>query len=138
MIGEVEELIQLGKWAEAQTKTEQFLAMQPCNAKANAYLGLCYFRVGKFEEAIPPLKRAIALDEHYWEAGTKLAQSLDRLQRYEEALEIVNQFLHDRPSDPTLLHLQAGLSRNVSEKITDSWQKSTQLDWHRVELTHRD
>lgn len=135
---EVEELLQAGRWADARHLIERCLQIQPINAKLHGYLGLCYFRVGEFENSLVPLKRAISLDEGFWEAGTLLAQALDRLLQYEEALEITEQFLVVRPSDPTLIHLREGLLRNVPEKITDSWQKSTQLDWHHVELTHRD
>jgi tetratricopeptide (TPR) repeat protein len=138
MIEEIEEKLRLAQWPEAQKLSEALLAEQPCSPQANAYLGLCFFRQGRFNEAVGPLQRAVTLDENYWEAGTKLAQALDRLQRYEEALEVVKQFLAVKPSDPTLIHLKNGLERNVPEKITDSWQKTVFLDHHQVELTHRD
>ncbi|GEM_PF-815606 len=138
MLEGIEELLRTGRWADALLVAEGVANQQPLNAKAHGYIGLCHFRLGQFEQAVEPLRKALTLDEHYWEAGTKLAQALDRLQRYEEALEVVEKCLKDRPSDPTLVHLQSGLKRNVPERITDSWQKSVVLDWHRVELTHRD
>jgi len=138
MISPVEDLLKCGRWADALLIAEGVVEQQPLNAKAHAYVGLCHYRMGNFEKAVSPLQRAITLDENYWEAGTKLAQALDRLQRYEEALDVVNRCLEVRPSDPTLIHLQSGLQRSVPEKITDSWQKTVVLDHYHVELTHRD
>jgi len=138
MISAVEDLLKSGRWADALAMAEKLVEQQPLNARAHAYAGLCHFRMGNYEQAIAPLQRAITLDENHWEAGIKLAQALDRLQRYEEALDIVNRCLVIRPSDPTLIHLQSGLQRSVPEKITDSWQKSVVLDHYQVELTHRD
>jgi tetratricopeptide (TPR) repeat protein len=138
MIGEIEAHIRTGKWLDARHLAEQFLQVHATHARAYGYLGLTYFRTGEFEKALEPLRKAIVLDDQFWEAGTLLAQSLDRLLRFEEALAIAEQFLAVRPSDQTLLLLREGLKRNVPEKVTDSWQKSTQLDWHHVELTHRD
>lgn len=138
MIGDIEECMRKGQWLDALHLTEQLLQVQPTNARAYGYAGLCHYRCGEFEKALVPLNRAIVLDDQFWEAGTLLAQIYDRLLRFEEALQIVEQFLIVRPSDPTLVRLREGLLRNVPERITDSWQKSTQLDWHKVELTHRD
>ncbi len=138
MIGEIETQIRAGRWLDARHLAEQFLQVQPGNTRAHAYLGLTYYRTGEFEQAVAPLQKAIILDGQFWEAGTMLAQALDRLLRFDEALEVVEQFLVVRPSDPTLVRLKEGLLRNVAPKITDSWQKSTKLDHHRVELTHRD
>lgn len=138
MLESIEQAMKQGSWENARHMAEQFVQIQPTNARAQAYLGLCHYRCGDIDRALGPLQRAIVLDENFWEAGTLLAQTYDRLLRFEEALEVTERFLAIRPSDLTLLHLREGLLRNVPEKITDSWQKSTQLDWHRVELTHRD
>lgn len=138
MLEAIEDLLKCGRWADALLIAEGAVEQQPLNARAHAYVGLCHFRMGHFDQAVTPFRRAFTLDDNYWEAGTKLAQALDRLQRYEEALEVVDRCLEVRPSDPTLLHLQSGLKRSVPEKITDSWQKSVVLDHYHVELTHRD
>lgn len=138
MLESIEQAMKQGNWEDARHLAEQFIQLQPVNARAQAYLGLCHYRCGQFEKAIPPLQRAIVLDENFWEAGTLLAQTYDRLLRFEEALQIAERFLAIRPSDQTLIHLRDGLLRNVPQKITESWQKSTQLDWHHIELTHRD
>lgn len=138
MLESIEQAMKQGNWEDAKHLAEQFIQIQPVNARAQAYLGLCHYRCNDFEKAIAPLQRAIVLDERFWEAGTLLAQTYDRLLRFEEALQVAERFLVVKPSDPTLTHLRDGLLRNVPEKITDSWQKSTQLDWHHVELTHRD
>lgn len=90
------------------------------------------------EAAVDELRRAVALNDQDWEAGTALAQALDRLLRFEEALEVTEHFLRVRPSDPTLNHLHNGLKRNVPYRITDAWEKSVQLDHYEVELTNPD
>lgn len=138
MIREIESSLQGGQWLDARHLAEQFLQFNPTNARVYGYLGITYYRTGEYEKALEPLRKAITLDENFWEAGTLLAQTLDRLLKYEAALEVAEQFLALRPSDQTLLHLREGLLRNVPKKITDSWEKSVQLDWHHVELTHRD
>ena len=88
----------------------------------------------EFEAAVQPLKQATILDEDFVDAGVKLVQSLDRLQRYEEALEYAQQFLKVDPNCEPLKRLVNGLQRQVPEKITDNWQLSVHLDRYEVRL----
>jgi tetratricopeptide (TPR) repeat protein len=138
MISDIENLLKRGNWQEARKLAQGFLSQQPNAAKVHAYLGLTYMYEADYERAVKPLKVAVTLDPKLWRAGTWLAQSLDHLQRYEEALEAVEIALRVKPSDPTLNHLKSGLQRNVPERITDAWEKSVHLDWYNVELTHQD
>lgn len=138
MFWEIERHIRKSNWAEALKATKHLLQDHPSQARLHGYAGLCNFRLEQFESAVDSLRRAVVLDENFWEAGTLLAQALDRLLRFEEALDVVEQFLVVRPSDPTLIHLRNGLQRIVPERITDAWQKSIHLDWPQVELTQSD
>lgn len=136
--GEIESAIRHADWRKAKHLADAKLERHPNQSRLHYYSGLASYRLGDMESAVVELQKAVALNEQDWQAGTVLAQALDRLLRFEEALEVTAHFLKVRPSDPTLVHLHAGLKRNVPEKITDAWELSTQLDWPDVELTNQD
>jgi len=137
-LGEIEAAVRHSDWRRAKHLADVKIDRHPNQSRLHYFSGLASFKLGEFEEAVVELRKAIALNDHDWQAGTVLAQALDRLLRFEEALEVVEHFLTVRPSDPTLVHLHSGLKRNVPERITDAWEKSVQLDWPDVELTNRD
>jgi len=138
MFREIERLVRRSDWEGTLRKALQLLDEHPNQAKLHGYAGLSHFQLGRFEQAVPPLRRAIVLDEQFWEAGMLLAQALDRLLQFEEALEIAEQFIKVRPSDQRLILLRDSLRRRVPEKITDSWELSRHLDHYEVELTQSD
>jgi tetratricopeptide (TPR) repeat protein len=122
---EVEKLIGLGQWEEAKTQCERLVVEYPTNARARAYLGLCYFRKNDFCEAAPHFRQAMLLDDKFWEAAFKLAQCLDRMLRFDEALEAARAAHCLKPSDPAITALVNGLERNVTKERTDGWQRTT-------------
>ncbi len=134
MTTDIQRHIADGNWEAAKRHAESVVDTQPANPLGHAYLGYVLAHFGNYERAAECLRVATTLDNQLWQAGILLAQVLDRLLRFQEALEVTEAFLKVKPSHPTLVHLREGLKRNVPEKITDSWQKSVFLDWHSVEL----
>jgi Flp pilus assembly protein TadD len=134
MLQEIETLMQQGRWDDASSRLQAMLQVQPVNPKLHAYLGCCHFRKNEFEKAAECFRRAVTLDPKYWEAGLKLAQSLDRLMRYKEALQVAEEFLHLRPNEGSLQALVNGLRRQQGAVEEESWQKSTKPMPHSVTL----
>jgi len=132
----VDSLLRAGKWKEARDEAHRLLGSYPANPRLNGYLGLCEFRLGRYEEALPPLQRAAALDPTYVDAGIKLAQTYDRLHRYHECALVARDFLVHRPSDHTL---QGLLDAHQGELSLDreGWEKSDWVPAHRAKLTNR-
>jgi tetratricopeptide (TPR) repeat protein len=130
----IEALMRMGQWEAARVETEKLLLDHPASAKLRGYVGLCYYRLGNFEAAAAQLRQATCLDERFVDAGVKLVQALDRLQRYDEALEAAEQFAKVDPNNDTLIHLINGLQRQVPKRVTDSWELSIMLDRHEVKL----
>jgi tetratricopeptide (TPR) repeat protein len=134
----VEKLMMQGDWPAALHESQSLFQVHPISPKINGYIGLCFFRMNRFEEAIEAFKRATILDDNYADAGIKHAQALDKLQRFDEALEVAEYWLGKRPNDRTLTVLVNGLRRQVGEKLTDAWQKSVFLGRHNVFITHHE
>ena len=135
MIESIAALMGQGAWAQAKEESKKLIDQRPTMAEAHAYLGICLYHESNFEEALKSFQRATTLNPHYWQAGTKLVQCLDRLQRFEEAYEAALHWQNEAPSDRTLQSLVNGLSHHVSGKSHDSWQKSTKPMFHNVQIT---
>lgn len=125
MTEEVEQMMARGAWAEAQARSAELVQAHPANAKLHGYLGLCLFRQQNFSAAADCFRKALLLDDKFWEAALKLAQCHDRLLQYDEALSAAKIAHKLRPSDPTINVLINGLERQVTESLTDGWQKTT-------------
>lgn len=130
----IEALMQRQEWDEAIAACRAALQVTPTNPKLNAFLGMCHFRKGEFEAAIPPFKRATTLDPKFWQAGAKLAQCYDRLKRYEEAFATAKDWLRIMPSDRTLQGLVFALENQVQGNRKDGWERTRALH-HEVTFT---
>ena len=128
----IESHMQAGRWDNAESACNAALQVQPTSAKLHAYLGICYFRQGCFERAVDSLKRATLLDPNFVDAGVKLVQSLDRLQRYEEAFAEAIEWLKLRPGDRTLQGIVHCLSLHVKGNRQDGWERSAHMAHHVV------
>lgn len=82
-------------WADAQRALEKATQVDPNDAQALAALGMTYCDEGKYDTAIPPLKKSLELDSANaaWEARWALARSLYHEQQYDEALKFSNDAL---------------------------------------------
>jgi tetratricopeptide (TPR) repeat protein len=128
----IETHMQHGRWDDAETACLAALQVQPASAKLHGYLGICYFRKSQFEKAAESFKKATLLDPNFIDAGIKHAQSLDRLQRYEEAYVVAKDWLRVRPSDKTLQGLVYCLEFHVKGNRVDGWERSRNFAHHVV------
>lgn len=135
MFEPIEREMAAGNWIAAAELSEAMVTDHPTSAKAQAYFAWCLVQLDRGSEAVAPLKKAVTLDPHFWQANHQLAQLLDRLGRYAEALDHAKEALKERPGDPKILGLIRGLERQVPEAITDSWQISTKPMFYTVEFT---
>lgn len=135
MTREIETLMQQGKWQEAVVQCQALIDQQPAIPKLHGYLGFCNMKLNKVDQAEAAFRRAITLDPNYWEAGVKLAQCLDRMMKYKEALQIAEHYLHMRPNEAALQALVNGLRRQAGAVEEESWQKSVKGGWHNVTLS---
>ncbi len=125
--------MQQGRWDDAELACKSALQVQPTSAKLHAYLGLCLFRKNDYQQAADSFKRATMLDPNFVDAGVKHAQSLDRMQRYEEAYTVACEWLRVRPSDRTLQGLVNGLQFHVKGNRQDGWERTAHFA-HRIVL----
>ncbi len=138
MLDAIERAIAAGEWSTAADLCRQQIAEHPTTAKLYAYLGWCEVQLNRPSAAVQPLRTAVILEPHYWQASFQLAQLLDRMGRYPEALQAANDALREKPGHPQIVALVRGLERQVPEKITDSWQISSKPMFYTIELAQRD
>ncbi|HZH98225.1 MAG TPA: tetratricopeptide repeat protein [Fimbriimonadaceae bacterium] len=126
--------MQQNDWAGACKLANELVDARPTMPEAHAYLGLCHYHNNDFEPAEECFRRATTLNPHYWEAGIKHVQCLDRLLRYEEAYELAQYWANEQPNNASIRALVHGLSFHAVGR-TDAWQKSVTPPYHIVELT---
>lgn len=122
----IEGLMRQGRWDDAAIACKAALQVQPTNPKMHAYLGLCHFQRQDFPSAADSFRRATALDPQFWQAGAKLAQSLERMRRYDEGLEVATEFLRIQPNDITLQGLVRYLS-GMARGRREGWERTAHL-----------
>lgn len=121
-----------GNWTQAAEEAKAIIAEHPTSAKAWAYLGWSFEKLGQHSDSVEPLRKAIILEPHFWQASFQLAQILDRMGRYKEALQHAREALRDKPGCDQIEGLIRGLERQVPEELTDAWQLSTKPIFHTV------
>lgn len=136
LLDHIEEAIKNGDWQQAKQLAQEFVAEHPTNSQARAYLGLSLMHCANIELAAVELRSAVALDPHFWQAELILAQCLDMLGRYREALEVARRGLKERPSDPKFQSLIRGLERHVDDPVTEGWERSVKPIMYNIDITH--
>ena len=134
MTEHIDQLMARGDWPGALKASQEKVVELPTSAKLHGYVGMCHFRMQQYEAAAKSFRAALTLDDKFFEVALKLAQSLDRLMRYEEALDAANHAHHLRPSDTTVNVLLHGLQRQVQDHSGDAWLKSQHLTRHNVTI----
>ena len=129
---EIGEKMRKGLWTEAQLLCRELLMARPTDAQLHAYEGICFFRLGKFQEAEPCFTRATALDPRFVDAGVKRCQCLDRLHRYDEALMYAREWIGQRPGDPALNAIIEVHQYRTNPLRTEGWELSA----HRTGQAH--
>jgi Flp pilus assembly protein TadD len=131
----IEGLLRLKQFQRAEEAAIPAVYDHPTDARLHALLGLARFRQGKFAAALESFERAASLAPDDWQIQLKLAQTYDRLLRYEEALRAATDGLRLQPNEQRLELLVEGLSRLAKPERTDAWEQSVHLDHHRVILS---
>lgn len=116
------------QWQEAIPACLTLLQSQPVIGKFHAYLGECYFQVGRLEEAEASFARAYVLDPNLGHAAVRRAVCLDKLRRYREAMDVVKEWTPLLPNDPTLRGLAEFLETQKGAEETDYWEQSRRAD----------
>lgn len=135
MTEQIDQLMAKGDWPAALKVAQEKVAEIPTSAKLHGYVGLCQFRLRLFEDAVKSFRTALTLDDKFFDVALKLAQSLDRLMRYDEALEAASHAYKLRPSDTTVNVLLHGLQRQVQDHSGDGWMKNIIHARHNVTIS---
>jgi tetratricopeptide (TPR) repeat protein len=78
-------------WDKALDLAKSWTATYPREAGAFNSLGVAYIRLGRFEEAVAPLREAMRLDPKFTPAYSNLAGALLSLNRFDEARAVLRQ-----------------------------------------------
>ena len=94
-LAEYRTLAKAESWSGLLALCRKWVSEQPANGKAWRNLGVSYLHSGRFQEAIPPLQKALQInrrDEAAWYnlgyAYSNLKQYRDSIEPYREALQI--------------------------------------------------
>jgi tetratricopeptide (TPR) repeat protein len=120
-------MMQAGSWEDAVFACHSVLQIQPTNGKIHACLGESYWHLGRFAEAEPSFKRAYILDPSLWRAAVRHARCLERLHRYREAMDVVNEWLRVKPNDTDLLGLKEFLHTQPDAEEHDAWERTRRI-----------
>ncbi len=110
------------RWMDAQRLCREALFSQPTNAKLHAFEGICFFRLGDFAAAESCFMRATALEPSFVDAGVKRCQCLERLRKFDEALELAHEWRAKRPHDPVLNTLIRTHGHRPNPRRTEGWE----------------
>ncbi len=83
-----------GNYSEAEQSFLKLSELEPGVAEVHANLGLIYFQEGKFEHAVPVLRRALKLKPTLAKTESILNMSLSELGRYSDAVLGLEKCLH--------------------------------------------
>ncbi len=133
MLQDIEQIMQTGNWQAVETACRNSLLAHPTNPKVHAYLGLSFFKRAQYELAVDPLKRATILDPKFSDAGIKLAQALNHVRRYKEALQVAKEYLQLCPNSTILLGLIDFLSEKRGLEDTEAWERTRRLELESVQ-----
>lgn len=106
-------------WEPAALYYEQALAVAPPNADLLTDLGICYRKLGRFEEALESFATARSADGAHWQSlyNSAVVLAFD-LGRYDEAREVLGPLLAMESPPPQLAELLEGIER-ASAGVTE-------------------
>ena len=111
------------KVAEADTAVTQALELYPDDVRMHTAKGNVYNRQSIFVDAEKEYKKALDVDENYKNALTGLATSLEKQEKYDEAIETISKAESLNPTDERIMkqaahiHISANKLESAYEKI---------------------
>lgn len=103
-------LLELGRHEECQRAARVCIERDPEDAHAHYLLGTSLLRQERFDEALPPLERACALEAEHGEARINRGMCLDELGRVEDAIEAYDEAL---ALVPEVVHLHGNRGNSL-------------------------
>lgn len=144
-------LLHAARPAEAAQSYRRALALRPMHAGAHANFGLAMrdaiaidpdapgpwinlgqllHMLGRHDEAVPALTRAVEIYGGARTAQRLLGQSLYRIGRVHEAAAVYRRWLHEAPDNPTARHLLAACSgQDVPERAPEDYLRDLYRDF---------
>lgn len=129
-------LMQAGKWEEAIFACQGALEAQPGNGKFHACVGESFYQLSRYADAEGAFKRAYILDPTLWRAAVRHAQCLERLHRYRDAMDVVQEWLRIKPGNHELQGLKEFLQTQPDAEEHDGWERTRRLGVTIVNASH--
>lgn len=100
-------------YAQGAALLENYLKIDPARSEVRFYLSSAYIGMGNIEKAILAVKEARKYYPEYSRACFAQFQYLMNVKRYDEAIEVISQYLESRPRDGEgfIMKAQAQLSK---------------------------
>jgi tetratricopeptide (TPR) repeat protein len=113
-----------GRHEEAFEHIDAALKLEPLNLRANAFKAMFLQNAGNLNEAEQQFRSTLELEPDFRLAQMFLARTLGELERYEEALQLVNRIRERNPNAAEPISLDAFLlakagKRSEAQKILD-------------------
>lgn len=90
-------------------------AETPADAKLQYNMGVDFYKVGKYDQAMGSFRRAIDLDPNYTDAYYNLGSILEFLGQYDAALTVFKQVIVRNPDDYGSVYKAASLSAKLGQ-----------------------
>ncbi len=118
LIARAQELVRLGRLAEARVVFEQLRDLSPGTAGAHYYCGFALFGLNRYDEAIPCFRQALRLDPNHLAALNDLGMSLTRTGHHRESVDTFERALGLMPaSRPAAQNLAIALKNLGREQM---------------------
>lgn len=114
------------KVAEADTVVSQALELYPDDVKMHTAKGNVYNRQSIFDHAETEFKKALDVDENYKNALTGLATSLEKQEKYDEAVETISKVEKLNPTDVRIMK-QAAHIHLSADKLESAYERIVKL-----------
>lgn len=101
-----------GKYAESAKEWESTVANAPDYAYGHFMLGYCYLKLGKHQDAVEPLRKAVELDPGKFRHHQALAQAMMKRKQYGQVVEILDkaESVAQAAEEKRALHKMRGLA----------------------------
>ncbi|MCA9808007.1 MAG: tetratricopeptide repeat protein [Cyanobacteria bacterium HKST-UBA06] len=90
----------LGSWPDTKTCCHRALQIDERNAQVYNQLGLAHYCCHEYDKAVEHYQKALEIDPSYDIATNNLAYTFEKMDRFEDAIRIFNQYLILVKNDP--------------------------------------